>query len=62
MFWSGYQRHVREAGRSWRIFVPRARCARCRVSHALLPAFVLAWWLDAVETVGAVLAGDVRSR
>jgi hypothetical protein len=55
-FWSGYQRHVREAGRCWRIFVPRARCARCRVSHVLLPAFVLAWRLDAVETVGAVLA------
>ena len=54
-FWSGYQRHVREAGRCWRIFVPRARCARCRVSHALLPAFVLAWRLDAVETVGAAL-------
>jgi hypothetical protein len=56
-FWSGYQRHVREAGRCWKIFVPRARCARCRVSHALLPAFVLVWRLDAVETVGGVLAG-----
>jgi hypothetical protein len=54
--WSGYQRHVREAGRCRKIFVPRLRCGRCRVSHALLPAFVLAWRLDAVETVGAVLA------
>jgi len=56
-FWSGYRRHVREAGRCRRIFVPRARCGRCRVTHALLPAFVLAWRLDAVESVGAVLAG-----
>ena len=27
----------------------------CRVSHALLPAFVLAWRLDVAETVGAVI-------
>lgn len=36
--------------------MPRLRCGRCRVSHALLPAFVLAWRLDAAETVGAVIA------
>jgi hypothetical protein len=35
--------------------VPRLRCAPCGVSHALLPAFTLAWRLDAAETVGAVL-------
>jgi hypothetical protein len=56
VFWSGYRRYVRVAGRCWKIFVPRLRCGRCRVTHALLPAFVLAWRLDAVETVGAVLA------
>jgi Domain of unknown function (DUF6431) len=56
-FWSGYQRHVRQAGRCRKVFIPRLRCRRCRVSHALLPAFVLAWRLDAVESVGAVLAG-----
>jgi hypothetical protein len=44
VFWSGYRRYVREAGRYWKIFVPRLRCARCGVSHALLPAFTLAWW------------------
>ena len=54
--WSGYWRHVREAGRCRKIFVPRLRCGRCRVSHALLPAFVLAWRLDVAETVGAVIA------
>ena len=29
VFWSGYRRYVREAGRYWKIFVPRLRCARC---------------------------------
>jgi hypothetical protein len=55
MFWSGYRRHVRVAGRCWKIFVPRVRCTPCRVSHALLPAFTLAWRLDVAETVGAVI-------
>ncbi len=54
--WSGYWRHVRAAGRCRKIFVPRERCGPCRVSHALLPAFVLAWRLDTAETVGAVIA------
>jgi len=66
VFWSGYWRHVRAAGRCRKLFVPRLRCAPCRVSHALLPAFVLAWRLDVAETVGAVIgevaggAGGVR--
>jgi hypothetical protein len=55
MFWSGYGRHVREAGRCRKIFVPRLRCGRCGVTHALVPAFVLAWRLDVAETVGAVI-------
>src|SRR6266568_2043861 len=57
MFWSGYLRHVRAGGCCRKIFVPRLRCGRCRVTHALLPAFVLAWRLDAAETVGTVIAG-----
>ena len=58
VFWSGYWRHVRapSTGRCPKIFVPRLRCGPCRVSHALLPAFVLAWRLDTAETVGAVIA------
>ena len=35
--------------------MPRLRCGRCRVTHALLPAFVLAWRLDVAEAVGAVI-------
>jgi hypothetical protein len=54
-FWAGYLRYVREAGRGRKIFVPRLRCGRCRVTHALLPAFVLAWRLDVAETVGLVI-------
>ena len=55
VFWSGYWRHVRAAGRCRKIFVPRVRCGPCRVSHALLPAFTLAWRLDVAEAVGAVI-------
>ncbi len=54
-FWSGYQRWVREAGRCRRIFVPRVRCGRCQVSHALLPAFLLAGRLDVAGSVGQVI-------
>jgi hypothetical protein len=55
MFWSGYRCHVRE-GRRWKIFVPGLRYTPCRVSHALLPAFTLAWRLDVAETIGTVTA------
>jgi len=55
VFWSGYWRHVRWQERERKIFVPRVRCRGCGVSHALLPAFVLARRLDAAEPVGAVI-------
>ena len=57
VFWSGYWRHVRAAGwpAAGRSSCPGLRCGPCRVSHALLPAFVLAWRLDVAETVGAVI-------
>src|SRR6266852_2768859 len=55
VFWSGYRRYVREAGRCLRIFVPRLRCGPCKVTHALLPAFVLAGRLDTALVVGAVI-------
>jgi hypothetical protein len=56
VFWSGYRRFVRSGGVCRGIWVPRLRCGRCRVSHALLPAFALAWRLDAAEAVGGVIA------
>lgn len=60
-FWPGYRRWVRH-GRTRRIWVRRATCRRCRVSHALLPAFLLARRLDAVAAIGAGLAWAVRRR
>src|SRR6266511_3770051 len=39
-----------------------AACRGCRVSHALLPAFVLARRLDAVAAIGAGLAWAVGGR
>src|SRR5436305_12901500 len=55
VFWSGYWRHVRWRRRERKIFLPRVRCRGCGVSHALLPAFVLARRLDAAESAGAVI-------
>ena len=55
VFWSGYWRHVRWLGRCRKIFIRRVRCRACRVTHALLPAFTLAWRLDAAEAAGGVI-------
>jgi transposase-like protein len=55
VFWSGYWRRVRWQERERKIFIPRVRCRACGVSHALLPAFVLARRLDAAEPVGLVI-------
>src|SRR4029453_11842194 len=54
-FWSGYWRDVGWLGGEGKIFSPRVRCRGCGVSHALLPAFVLARRLDAAEPVGTVI-------
>lgn len=65
-WWSGYWRHVRHRGLCHRLFVPRVRCRGCRVSHVLLPAFLLAGRLDEVGTIGSVIeevaAGEVGVR
>jgi hypothetical protein len=55
VFWSGYWRHVRCQRQERKIFIPRVRCCGCGVTHALLPAFVLARRLDAAESAGAVI-------
>lgn len=54
-WWSGYWRDVRHGGLCCRLFIRRVRCGACRVSHAVLPAFLLAGRLDAVGTVGSVI-------
>jgi hypothetical protein len=55
MFWSGYERSVRQ-GQVWRIWVRRARCCR---THALLPSFCLQGRLDSVEVIGPAVAAAV---
>lgn len=54
-WWSGYRRSVRVGGRCRRLWLARARCAGCAVTHALVPSFLLVGRLDVVESVGVVL-------
>ena len=59
-FWSGYVRSVRHGGRCHKLWVRRARCSRCRTSHALVPSFCLVGRLDVVEVIGGLIAEVVR--
>src|SRR6266540_1506697 len=60
VFWSGYQRYLRDGcGRIWRVWVVRARCRWCRVTHALLPSFALLGRVDVVWVIGAVLVAGL---
>ena len=55
-FWSGYRRHVREAGRCQQIFVAEARCRGCAIDPR--PAALLSCSPAAstsAETIGTVL-------
>ena len=54
-WWSGYRRSVRVGGRCRRLWLARARCSSCLVTHALVPSFLLVGRLDVVESVGVVL-------
>lgn len=54
IFWSGYTRSVREQ-RTLRIFIHRAKCKSCGVSHALIPSFVMKRRFDPVEVIGLAL-------
>lgn len=53
--WGWYQRTVRHGGNDHPLLVRRGRCGRCRKTHALLPDFVHARRLYAVEEIGAAL-------
>jgi len=59
-FWSGYERSVRVDGPCLKLWMRRARCGRCRSSHALIPSFCLVGRLDVVEVVGEVMAEVLR--
>jgi len=58
IFWSGYERWVRDGDATRRVWVAWAKCTGCRpqVSHALLPSFVLPWRFYAVGVIGSALA------
>ena len=56
IFWSGYWRFVRRVGNCRRIWVRRAKCRHCRVSHALLPVFLLLRRLNPVAVIGSGVA------
>lgn len=55
-FWSGYHRSVRVDGLFHRLWICRARCSGCAVSHALLPSFLLIGRQDTVGVIGEALA------
>jgi len=58
IFWSGYPRPVRD-GDDRLIWVRRAKCVPCRVSHCLLPAFCLFRRLYGAEAIGPALEAIV---
>lgn len=59
IFWPGYERDVR-VGAVRRIWVRRAKCRACAVTHALVPAFCLLRRLDAVGVIGSGLVAGVN--
>lgn len=59
-FWSSYERSVRHGGRCHKLLVRRARCGRCRSTHALVPSFCLVGRLDTVEVIGELIAEVVK--
>ena len=61
-FWSGYERTVRAGCRDLRVWLVRARCSPCGVSHALVPSFLLVGRLNVVDTIGGVLAAVASGR
>lgn len=53
--WSWYRREVRDGALRQRIWVRRGRCPRCERTHALLPDFVHARRLYAVDVIGVAI-------
>ena len=60
--WGGYRRRVRVGRAKFRLFVRRACCRVCERTHALLPGFLLARRLDAVDAVGCALGMAAEGR
>ena len=60
--WGSYRRRVRVGRAMFRLQVRRACCRACERTHALLPGFLLARRLDAVDAVGCALGMAVEGR
>ena len=60
--WGCYQRRVRVGRARFRLLIRRARCGACERTHALLPGFLLARRLDAVDAVGCALGMAAEGR
>lgn len=60
--WGSYRRRVRVGRAMFELLVRRACCAGCGRTHALLPGFVLARRLDAVDAIGCALGMAVEGR
>ena len=58
-FWSGYERSVRCDGPALKLWLRRARCGRCGVSHTLVPSFCLLSRLDVAAVIGAAIISVV---
>jgi hypothetical protein len=59
ILWWDYPRFVRRR-ETWPIWVQRAKCRRCDVAHALIPAFALRRRVDPGDPViGSVVMGMV---
>lgn len=60
--WGSYSRRVRVGRARFRLLVRRACCRVCERTHALLPGFLLARRLDAVDAIGCALGMAVEGR
>lgn len=59
IFFGFYTRPLRLGGEELRLLVRRAHCRACRSTHGLLPDFVTAFRLDAVEMIGRAISSVV---
>jgi transposase-like protein len=60
--WGCYPRRVRVGRARFRLLVRRACCRACERTHALLPGFLLARRLDAVDAIGCALGMAAEGR
>jgi transposase-like protein len=60
--WGSYPRRVRVGRAKFRLLIRRARCGACERTHALLPGFLLARRLDAVDAIGCALGMACEGR